>query len=47
MPTPTITPVRSGPGTGAGSPESSTAICAAAIAYWMKMSIFFKSLRSM
>src|SRR5438874_10863977 len=47
MPTPTMTPVRSGAASGSGRPASSTASSAAPTVYWMKMSIFFKSLRSM
>src|SRR5438034_1054487 len=46
-PTPTMTPVRSGAASGSGRPASSTASSAAPTVYWMKMSIFFKSLRSM
>src|SRR5437763_1365257 len=45
--TPTMTPVRRGAASGRGRPASSTASSAAPTAYWMKMSIFFKSLRSM
>src|SRR5436309_4530102 len=47
IPTPTMTPVRSGAASGSGRPASSTASSAAPTVYWMKMSIFFKSLRSM
>src|SRR5437867_4439961 len=47
MPTPTMTPVRSGAASGSERPASCTASSAAPTVYWMKMSIFFKSLRSM
>ena len=48
MPTPTITPTARGRvERQLDSPASSTAICAAAMAYWMKRSIFFMSFRSM
>src|SRR5438093_1099439 len=46
IPTPMMTPVRSGAGSGLGKPASSTAMWAAPSAYRMKRSIFFKSLRS-